>query len=128
MIWFSRRRTSHGSAAFANAVLLSGRVQGDSHPCGHLGGVVIPATLASAERAGIAGKPMFSALVAAYEVALRTGRDHAAEVELDRVGRQRVNLELGRTSHLPGEVHAAIGADPRPADVPLDLAPAWAGL
>lgn len=74
------RRTSHGSAAFANAVLLSGRVQGDSHPCGHIGGVVIPATLASAERTGIAGKPMLSALVAAYEVALRTGRDHAADL------------------------------------------------
>src|SRR5687767_13710237 len=35
------RATTHGSAVFANAVLLSGRVQGDSHPCGHIGGVVI---------------------------------------------------------------------------------------
>ena len=72
--------TSHGSAAFANAVLLSGRVQGDSHPCGHLGGVVIPATLSSAERAGIAGRHMLSALIAGYEVALRIGRDHAADL------------------------------------------------
>lgn len=72
--------TSHGSAAFANAVLLSGRVQGDSHPCGHLGGVVIPATLASAERAGIAGRHVLSALIAGYEVALRIGRDHAADL------------------------------------------------
>lgn len=72
--------TSHGSAAFANAVLLSGRVQGDSHPCGHLGGVVIPATLACAERAGISGRHMLSALIAGYEVALRIGRDHAADL------------------------------------------------
>jgi 2-methylcitrate dehydratase PrpD len=74
------RMTSHGSAAFVNAVLLSGRVQGDSHPCGHLGGVVIPATLASAERTGISGKHTLSALVAGYEVALRIGRDHAADL------------------------------------------------
>ena len=72
--------TSHGSAVFANAVLLSGRVQGDSHPCGHIGGVVIPAAIASAQRAGIGGKDMLAALIAAYEVALRIGRDHAADL------------------------------------------------
>ena len=74
-----RRETSHGSAVFANAVLLSGRVQGDSHPCGHIGGVVIPAAIASAERAGTGGRAMLSSLVAGYEVALRIGRDHAAD-------------------------------------------------
>ncbi len=68
------------SAAFANAVLLSGRVQGDSHPCGHMGGVVIPATLAAAEHAGSSGAQYLSALVAAYEIALRIGRDHAADL------------------------------------------------
>ena len=73
------RETSHGSAVFANAVLLSGRVQGDSHPCGHIGGVVIPAAIASAERAGTGGRAMLSSLVAGYEVALRIGRDHAAD-------------------------------------------------
>jgi 2-methylcitrate dehydratase PrpD len=57
-------------------------VQGDSHPCGHIGGVVIPATLASAERAGIGGRHMLAALVAGYEVALRIGRDHAADLSL----------------------------------------------
>lgn len=72
--------TSHGSAVFANAVLLSGRVQGDSHPCGHIGGVVIPAALASAERAGIGGKDILASLIAGYEVALRIGRDHAVDL------------------------------------------------
>lgn len=72
--------TSHGSAVFANAVLLSGRVQGDSHPCGHLGGVVIPAAVASAERAGIGGGHLLSSMIAGYEVALRIGRDHGADL------------------------------------------------
>lgn len=72
--------TSHGSAVFANAVLLSGRVQGDSHPCGHIGGVVIPAAIASAEKARITGRKMLSSMIAGYEVALRIGRDHAADL------------------------------------------------
>ncbi|MGE5525872.1 MAG: MmgE/PrpD family protein [Rhodospirillaceae bacterium] len=73
-------RTSQGSAVFANAVLLSGRVQGDSHPCGHIGGVVIPSALAAAERAHASGMQMLSSLVAGYEAALRIGRDHAADL------------------------------------------------
>lgn len=77
---YDGRRAARGNAAFANAVLLSGRVQGDSHPCGHLGGVVIPATLAAAEHAGTSGAQYLSALVAAYEIALRIGRDHAADL------------------------------------------------
>lgn len=73
-------RTSLGNAAFANAVLLSGRVQGDSHPCGHLGGVVIPAALAAAEQTGAPGADLLSAMVCGYEIALRIGRDHAADL------------------------------------------------
>ncbi len=73
-------RTSGGAAAFANAVLLSGRVQGDSHPCGHLGGVVIPAALAAAEQSSASGAAFLSAMVAGYEVSLRIGRDHAADL------------------------------------------------
>jgi 2-methylcitrate dehydratase PrpD len=75
-------RVPHGNAAFANAVLLSGRVQGDSHPCGHLGGVVIPAALASAERHGSSGAALLAAQMAGYEVALRIGRDHAADLSV----------------------------------------------
>lgn len=72
--------SSLGNAAFANAVLLSGRVQGDSHPCGHIGGVVIPAALAAAEDAQATGATLIAALVAGYESALRIGRDHAADL------------------------------------------------
>lgn len=75
-------RTSQGSAAFANAVLLSGRVQGDSHPCGHIGGVVIPAAVAAAEEMNATGEALLSGLVAGYEAALRIGRDHAADLSL----------------------------------------------
>lgn len=74
------KRAARADAVFANAVLLSGRVQGDSHPCGHLGGVVIPAALAAAEHAGASGAELLSAMVAGYETALRIGRDHAADL------------------------------------------------
>jgi 2-methylcitrate dehydratase PrpD len=73
-------RVSLGNAAFANAVLMSGRVQGDSHKCGHLGGVVIPAALAATEHAGGSGADLLSAMLAGYEVSLRIGRDHAADL------------------------------------------------
>lgn len=58
---------TRAGAAFANGVLLSGRVQGDSHPCGHLGGVVIPATLAVGEAKESSGAKTLAALIAAYE-------------------------------------------------------------
>ncbi len=74
--------TSQGSAAFANAVLLSGRVQGDSHPCGHIGGVVIPSAIAAAETENASGETLLSGLVAGYESALRIGRDHSADLSL----------------------------------------------
>ena len=72
--------TSRSNAVFANAVLLSGRVQGDSHPCGHLGGVVIPSALAVAEEAQASGAELLSAMISGYETALRIGRDHAADL------------------------------------------------
>lgn len=75
-------QASHGGAAFANAVLLSGRVQGDSHPCGHLGGVVIPAAVAAAENENASGETLLSGMVAGYESALRIGRDHSADLSL----------------------------------------------
>ncbi len=68
------------SAAFCNAVLLHARVQDDAHPCGHLGVVVIPAALACAERFDASGADTLAALVSGYEVALRIGRDHAADL------------------------------------------------
>lgn len=71
--------TSLGNAVFANAVLLSGRVQGDSHICGHPGGVVIPSALAAVEQASGSGADLLASMVAGYEVALRIGRDHVAD-------------------------------------------------
>jgi 2-methylcitrate dehydratase PrpD len=65
-------------AALANAVLLSGRAQGDSHPAGHIGGVVIPVALSVAEHARATGAQFLAGLVSGYEAALRIGRDHAA--------------------------------------------------
>ena len=76
------KATSRSNAAFANAVLLSGRVQGDSHPCGHLGGVVIPAALAAAEQADASGNELLSAIICGYETALRIGRDHGADLSV----------------------------------------------
>ena len=75
-------KTSRSNAVFANAVLLSGRVQGDSHPCGHIGGVVIPAALAAAEQAGASGAELLSAMICGYESALRIGRDHGADLSV----------------------------------------------
>ncbi len=75
-----QRRLDFPSAAFCNAVLFHSRVQDDAHPCGHLGVVVIPAALSCAERFDATGSDMLAALVAGYEVALRIGRDHAADL------------------------------------------------
>jgi 2-methylcitrate dehydratase PrpD len=68
------------AAAFANGTLLHARVQDDAHPAGHVGVVVLPATLAMAEATHASGSDAIAALVAGYEVALRIGRDHAADL------------------------------------------------
>jgi 2-methylcitrate dehydratase PrpD len=68
------------SAAVANAVLLHVRIQEDAHPAGHVGVVVVPAALAMAEAADADGKSLLAAIAAGYEVALRIGRDHAADL------------------------------------------------
>ncbi|MBM3357630.1 MAG: MmgE/PrpD family protein [Betaproteobacteria bacterium] len=77
---FDRRQLDYASAAFCNSVLMHARVQDDAHPCGHLGVVVIPVALACAERFGAPGGDLLAALVAGYEVGLRIGRDHAADL------------------------------------------------
>ena len=74
------RQLDFPAAAFCNSVLIHSRVQDDSHPCGHLGGVVIPAALAAAECVDATGSDALAAIVAGYEVALRIGRDHAADL------------------------------------------------
>ncbi len=74
------KRINFSAAAFCNSVLIHSRVQDDAHPCGHLGGVVTPATLAVAEQTNATGGDALTAIVLGYEVALRIGRDHAADL------------------------------------------------
>ena len=62
-------------AAFANAVVMHGRAQDDTHfraKC-HAGSIVIPAALATAERLGASGARTVAAIVAGYEVATAVG-------------------------------------------------------
>lgn len=77
---FDAARVAVGVAAFANSALLHARVQEDAHPAGHVGVVVIPAALAVAEHVGAGGDELLAAIIAGYEVALRIGRDHAADL------------------------------------------------
>jgi 2-methylcitrate dehydratase PrpD len=62
-------------AAFANAVLMHGRAQDDTHfssKC-HAGSAVIPAALAVAQREGASGARLVAAIVAGYEVMTALG-------------------------------------------------------
>ncbi len=75
-------RAALGAAAFCNAVLCHVRIQDDAHPAGHMGTVIVPAALAAAEMRGASGSELLAAVIAGYEVALRIGRDHAADLSL----------------------------------------------
>ena len=75
-------RAALGAAAFCNAVLCHVRIQDDAHPAGHMGTVIVPAALAAAEMRGASGDELLAAVIAGYEVALRIGRDHAADLSL----------------------------------------------
>ena len=78
--YFDDEKCDAGHAAFANGTLFHVRVQDDAHPAGHVGVVVIPTALAVAEAAGAGGGALLAAVAAGYEVALRIGRDHAADL------------------------------------------------
>ena len=78
--FFDDARCEAGAAAFANGTLFHVRVQDDAHPAGHVGVVVVPAALAMAEISNATSDDLVAALVAGYEVALRIGRDHAADL------------------------------------------------
>ena len=73
------RAVATGAGAYANAVLLHGRVQEDAHPAGHVGVVVVPAAIAMAQEQRASGPALLAALVVGYEVALRIGRDHVSD-------------------------------------------------
>jgi 2-methylcitrate dehydratase PrpD len=73
-------KVGSGDAAFANAMLFHARIQEDAHPAGHVGVVVLPACLAQAQSARARGHDVLAAIAAGYEIALRIGRDHAADL------------------------------------------------
>jgi len=73
-------RMATGAAAFNNGVLFHVRIQDDAHPAGHMGTVILPAALAMAEARNASGADLLAAVIAGYEVALRIGRDHAADL------------------------------------------------
>jgi 2-methylcitrate dehydratase PrpD len=78
--FFDDARCDASMAAFANGTLFHARVQDDAHPAGHVGVVVAPAALAVAEATHATGTDLLAALIVGYEVALRIGRDHAADL------------------------------------------------
>ncbi len=78
--FFDDAKCDAGLAAFGNGTLFHARVQDDAHRAGHVGVVVIPAALAMAETTAADGADLIAALVAGYEIALRIGRDHAADL------------------------------------------------
>ena len=73
------QRTALGAAIFNNAALCHVRIQDDAHPAGHMGTVVVPAALAVAEARNATGADLLAAIISGYEIALRIGRDHAAD-------------------------------------------------
>ena len=68
-------RTSMEGAAFANAVMIKILGMDDSHrSAGHIASQVMPAVLAVSEAYGTSGADMLVAIVAAYDFAVRVGR------------------------------------------------------
>ncbi|MDO8597442.1 MAG: MmgE/PrpD family protein, partial [Sulfuricaulis sp.] len=61
-------------------VLFHVRIQDDAHPAGHMGTVILPAALALAETQHSSGADVIAAVISGYEVSLRVGRDHAADL------------------------------------------------
>jgi 2-methylcitrate dehydratase PrpD len=69
------RVASMGGAALANGTIAHALELDDDHRLGtiHPGAVVVPASLASAEAVGCAGKTFLRALIAGYEITCRAG-------------------------------------------------------
>jgi 2-methylcitrate dehydratase PrpD len=71
----SGERTSLEGAAFANGVMIKILGMDDSHrSAGHIASQVIPAVLAASELYGTSGREIITAIVAAYDVAIRIGK------------------------------------------------------
>ena len=68
-------RASVEGAAFANGVMIKILGMDDSHrSAGHIASQVIPAALAVSEAHGTSGREMIAAIVAAYDAAVRIGK------------------------------------------------------
>jgi 2-methylcitrate dehydratase PrpD len=98
----TRKRTTIGDAAFANAVLGHGLVREDMHAgsIAHLGVVVWPTLLALSARTRVGGAACLAAAVAGYEAG-------------GRVGRALMTAELAqlfRPTGLVGPIAAAVAA------------------
>lgn len=76
------QRSALSAAIFNNAALCHVRIQDDAHPAGHMGTVIVPAALAVAEATCASGGDLLAAIISGYEIALRIGRDHAADLSL----------------------------------------------
>lgn len=72
-VWFEGFRAPASEAAFANGVMAHSMLYEDMHLQGvaHPGPVVVPTTLAVAERATASGKELLAAVVCGYEVLCR---------------------------------------------------------
>ena len=71
----SGQRVSLEGATFANGVMVKILGMDDSHrSAGHIASQVVPAVLATAEAYGASGEEMIVAIVAAYDFAVRVGR------------------------------------------------------
>ena len=71
----SGERTSLEGAAFANAVMVKILGMDDSHrQAGHIASQVVPALLAVGEVYGASGEEMLVSMIAAYDFAVRVGR------------------------------------------------------
>jgi 2-methylcitrate dehydratase PrpD len=72
-IWFTGKRGSLSTAAFANSMATSILDLDDGHraAAGHPGAAIVPAVLAAAELLGVSGEKALTAIAIGYEVGIR---------------------------------------------------------
>lgn len=76
----SGEKSSMEGAAFSNGVMIKILGMDDSHrSAGHIASQMIPAVLAVSEACGTSGKEMLTAIVGAYDFAIRVGEQVRAE-------------------------------------------------
>lgn len=72
-VWINGEKSDLESAAWANCLLMHSILQDDTQEStmGHMGSLILPAAIATAEREGKGGEDLLTAIAAAYEVAGR---------------------------------------------------------